>query len=200
MQKNLPCNFPNVECVCCKRCVPLHKTERYVSTDYDFSILCVCALLSARTDDRNSTDASQLFICNVCKTCLSKTNNISVSVPIYSHHPIARSGAQFLKALQEKPEYICTCCHHLLFQRSVARFHVTDFTMTHSIVNMCLSYQQKTCLDSTDEEYICIRCKNSLCGKKPRMPDQACANGLALYDIPQDLHDLFPLERRLISL
>ena len=36
--------------------------------------------------------------------------------------------------------------------------------------------------------------------KIPRMPDQACANGLALYDIPQDLHDLFPLERRLISL
>ena len=32
------------------------------------------------------------------------------------------------------------------------------------------------------------------------MPDQACANGLALYDIPQDLHDLFPLERRVISL
>ena len=32
------------------------------------------------------------------------------------------------------------------------------------------------------------------------MPDQACANGLSLYDIPQDLHDLFPLERRLISL
>ena len=125
------------------------------------------ALLSARTDECNSTDASQLFICNVCEMCLSKTNNISASVPIYSCHPIARSGAQFLKALQEKPEYICTCCHHLLFQRSVAWFHVRDFAMTHSVVNMCLSYWQKTCLDSTDEEYICIRCKNScLWGKK----------------------------------
>ena len=64
---------------------PLHKTEWYVSTDYDFSIFVVCALLSAKTDESNSTDASQLFICNVCKTCLSKTNNISASVPIYSH-------------------------------------------------------------------------------------------------------------------
>ena len=100
--------------------------------------------------------------------CLSKTNNISASVPIYSCHPIARSGAQLLKAFQEKPEYICTCCHRLLFWRSVAQFHVKDFIMTHSIVNTCLSHQRKTCLDSTDEEYICIRCKNSLCGKNPR--------------------------------
>ena len=120
-KKNLRRNFSNVECVCCKRCVPLHKTEWYVSTDYDFSIFVVCALLSARPDERNSTDASQMFICNVCKTCLSKTNNISAPVPIYSRHRIARSGAQFLKGLQEKPEYICTCCQSLLFRRSVAQ-------------------------------------------------------------------------------
>ena len=99
-KKNLPHNFSNVECVCCKRCIPVHKTEQYISTDYDFSMFVVCALLSARTDECNSTNASQLFICNVCKTCtLSKTNNISAFVPIYSCDPIARSGAQFLKAL-----------------------------------------------------------------------------------------------------
>ena len=66
-KKTLPCHFSNVECICCKRCVPLHKTEWYVSTDYDFSNFVVCTLLSPRTDDCNSTDASQLFICNVCK-------------------------------------------------------------------------------------------------------------------------------------
>ena len=31
------------------------------------------------------------------------------------------------------------------------------------------------------------------------MPDQACANGLQLHDIPQDLLNLLPLERRVIS-
>ena len=35
--------------------------------------------------------------------------------------------------------------------------------------------------------------------KKPEMPDQACANGLQLYDIPQDLPNIMPLERRVIS-
>ena len=36
--------------------------------------------------------------------------------------------------------------------------------------------------------------------KKPKMPDQACANGLDLDNIPQDLQDISPLERWIISL
>ena len=35
--------------------------------------------------------------------------------------------------------------------------------------------------------------------KKKKMPDQACANGLQLHDIPQDLQNMLPLERRVIS-
>ena len=31
------------------------------------------------------------------------------------------------------------------------------------------------------------------------MPDQACTNGLQLHGIPQDLQNIFPLERRVIS-
>ena len=50
------------------------------------------------------------------------------------------------------------------------------------------------------DEFICICCKNSLQPKKtPKMPDQACANGLQLHDIPQDLQNIMPLERRVIS-
>ena len=50
-------------------------------------------------------------------------------------------------------------------------------------------------------EYIRIHCKNSLRQKKknPKMPDQACANSLQLHDIPQDLQNILPLERRVIS-
>ena len=34
---------------------------------------------------------------------------------------------------------------------------------------------------------------------KTKMPDQACANGLQLHDIPQDLQNILPLERRVVS-
>ena len=51
-------------------------------------------------------------------------------------------------------------------------------------------------------EFICIHCRNSLRPKKkkkPKMPDQACANGLQLHDIPQDLQNILPVEGRVIS-
>ena len=32
-----------------------------------------------------------------------------------------------------------------------------------------------------------------------KMPDQAYANSLQLHDIPQDLQNILPLERRVIS-
>ena len=35
--------------------------------------------------------------------------------------------------------------------------------------------------------------------KTPKIPDQACVNGLQLHDIPQDLQNILPLERRVIS-
>ena len=49
------------------------------------------------------------------------------------------------------------------------------------------------------DEFICICCKNNLQQKKTKMPDQTCANGLQLHDIPQDLQNIMPLERRVIS-
>ena len=35
--------------------------------------------------------------------------------------------------------------------------------------------------------------------KNPKVPDQACANGLQLHDIPQDFQNILPLEGRVIS-
>ena len=81
--------FTNVNCVCCDQCVPQQRAQQYVSTDYDFSIFVVSALLSTKTCERNDTHPVQLFICNVCKASLSKSTNINACIPIYAHNPIA---------------------------------------------------------------------------------------------------------------
>ena len=47
------------------------------------------------------------------------------------------------------------------------------------------------------DEFICVTAKIAY-NKKTKMPDQACANGLQLHDIPQDLQNIMPLERRVI--
>ena len=51
-----------------------------------------------------------------------------------------------------------------------------------------------------ENEFICIHCGNCFRQKIPKMPNQAYANGLDLDDMPKDLHDISPLERRIISL
>ena len=49
------------------------------------------------------------------------------------------------------------------------------------------------------DEFICIHCRNVLHSRKPRMPDQACANGLKVYDIAQELKDIYLIERQVFS-
>ena len=44
------------------------------------------------------------------------------------------ASAKFLKALQEKLQYVCTCCHHLLFLKTVVPFHLQEYDMTNDIV------------------------------------------------------------------
>ena len=51
----------------------------------------------------------------------------------------------------------------------------------------------------TMNEFICIWCRHSLWQKKPKMPEQACANGLKLHNIPQDLDSITPFECRLVA-
>ena len=51
----------------------------------------------------------------------------------------------------------------------------------------------------TISEFIWLWCRNSLWQKKPKMPDQACANGLKLHDIPQELQSITPVECRVVA-
>ena len=51
----------------------------------------------------------------------------------------------------------------------------------------------------TMSELICIWCRNSLRQKKLKMSDQACANGLKLHDIPQELDSITLLECRHVA-
>ena len=116
----------------------------------------------------------------------------------------------------------------MLFCKTVQLFHTTDYDMSDEIVKECLSHQyvmklhRYTSHENDDmttnkwpqfvadhvehddiyamNEFIHICCRNSLQQKNPKMPDQACANGLQLHDIPQDLQNILPLERRVISL
>ena len=101
----------------------------------------------------------------------------------------------------------------MLFCKTVLQFHIKDYDMSNETVKECLSHQyvMKLYRHTSHEkdgitthkwlqfvpnivehddiyvmnEFIYICCRNSLRQKKTKMPDQACANGLQLHDIPQ---------------
>ena len=115
----------------------------------------------------------------------------------------------------------------MLFHKTVQQFHMKDYDISNETVKECLSHRyvmklyRHTSQENDDmtthkwpqfvpedvehddiyvmNEYIYIHCRNSLRQKKSKIPDQACANGLQLHDIPQDLQNILPLERRVIS-
>ena len=147
------------------------------------------------------TNQNEYFTCNVCKATLITATHESQHVPRFVKHPIARAGANFLNTLRDKPECICTVCHWLLFQKSVRVFDVANYNISNAIVNKCLSFRHTTQVGCSTNEFICFHFKTCLQNKTPKMPDQACANGLDLYVIPPELSiSYFPFERRVISL
>ena len=91
--------------------------------------------------------------------------------------------------------------------------YITVVKGTHSAHGHPINYEDSDddsdseLMDPTHEntatqknEYIYMTCHNNLKRKKPKMPAQACANGLALPEIPHELLNLSDMECRIIAL
>ena len=103
--------------------------------DYDFSQYIVSRCLPDVNGEQDDN-----FICLSCHKKLQETNDENALVPYHVKNKCVTAAANFLKALQEKPEYVCTCCHHLLFHKTVQPFNITDYNMNNNIVRKCLSF------------------------------------------------------------
>ena len=108
----------------------------YNKLDDDFTSFVVSQCLGHVS---NSGNAEQ-YICASCDKRLKETTNENPVLPYYGKYPNAAAGANFLKALNQQPEYVCTCCHHMLFYKTVQLFHTTDYDMSDEIVKACLSH------------------------------------------------------------
>ena len=170
---------------------------------------------------------SRLFVCLVTRTYRKQIMKLHLCHTMWKIN-VWLLLLIFLRHSKKKTEYVCNCCHHLLFHKICWPFNITDYNINNNVVRKCLSFQYRMkiqrhktseenqqymqhewphttqrSMESQEvtymEEFICRLCKNSLQRKSPKMPDQACANCLKLDDIPQDWDHLFTLERHLIS-
>ena len=61
-------------------------------------------------------------------------------LPYYGRYPNVKAGTNFLKSLQEIPQFVCTCCHDILFHKTVKPFKIGEYDMNNDIVqNACLT-------------------------------------------------------------
>ena len=125
-----------ITCVCCKRHMQKHGCKMYNKIDYDFTNFDVSQCLGHLS---NSAHEEQ-NICALCDKRLKETSNENPVLPSYANYPNAVTGANFLKALNQRPEYVCTCCHHMLFHKTVQQFNMKDYDMSNETVKECLSH------------------------------------------------------------
>ena len=179
---------PKCACVCCNTDVHNDICKMYNKAGYDFTSFVVSQCLGHVSNPANNEDQ---YICASCDKRLQETSNENPVLPYYGKYPHAVAGANFLKALNQRPEYVCTCCHHLLFHKTVWLRHTTDYDMSDETVKECLSHRyvmklhrhtshendeirtskwQQFDVEHDDiyimDEFICIHCRNSLWQKK----------------------------------
>ncbi len=111
---------------------------------------------------------------------------------------IDEASEKFQQSCKDLPEFVCTCCHRLLWRKSVVAFKESKYDFKCDVVKRCFAadIRKET---KPGEIYVCTTCHNDLRRKKPLMPAQAVANGLRLPAVP-NIPLSNDLERRLFSL
>ena len=101
---------------------------------------------------------------------------------------------QFQTKVKLGPEYVCTCCHRMMYKQNVVPFKPTKYTKASDELLCKVTKHSYVSFD----EWVCTTCNGSLC--KGSLPAQSKANGMQVESVPPELSCLNPLELRLISL
>ena len=92
-----------------------------------------------------------------------------------------------MSATKEGPDYICTCCHRLMYRKTTLEFEISKYPRApEKFATMSRFTSAK------DKVWVCKTCDYA--PRRGRMPAQAKANKLDLEGIPTELSDLNPLE------
>ena len=182
---------------------------------YDFENDVVRKVLNDQY--RHRSDDGNEYICQNCSKNLKKkvpkvprksAYNIE-KMKKYSDHAekvgkemktkkqILKAGEKFRHSCKQLPEFVCTCCHRMLFLKSMLVFDIEKYELDgHCVRVLDECYRFKD--DDKGIEYICQTCHKDL--KRKKLPVQSVANTLELPDVPEQLQGLTRLECRCIGL
>ena len=145
--------------------------------------VCTARKRASKTQDEN------LNRCEQEKTRIAKMRSMTVSVD--------KAISGFLLKAKCGPDFVCTCCHRLMYRQTVVPYNRTYSRASETMLQQvfCDEYRY---VSSDGNVWVCKTCDGAL--MRGKIPLQAKANNLQLSAIPPELSDLNPLELRLISL
>lgn len=115
-----------------------------------------------------------------------------------SSKTIEDAARSFAAAVKEGPDYVCTCCHRLMYHKTVVEFKPSKYSkLSEDVLNRVFS-PELVRTSAHQKVWVCKTCDYTL--KRGKMPAQAKANNLVLDDVPAELSDLNSMEVRLLSL
>ena len=106
----------------------------YNKLNYDFTNFVVSQCLQHVSHALHNDQ----YICSSCDKILKETSDENPVVPHYARYANIVTGANLLKALHQRPEYVCTCCHHMLLHKTVQQFHIEDYDISNETVKASL--------------------------------------------------------------
>ena len=136
----------------------------------------------------SSEDYSQRKKINRTAMTNKRSKSVSVESAVSSFHAEVKFG----------PDFVCTCCHRMMYRKSVILCNRASYTKASSDVLQMVFSPNLSYISPDGKEWVCITCDRTL--KRGNMPLQAKANGLQLCPMPPELSSLNALELRLICL
>ena len=136
----------------------------------------------------SSEDYSQRKKINRTAMTNKRSKSVSVESAVSSFHAEVKFG----------PDFVCTCCHRMMYRKSVILCNRASYTKASSDVLQMVFSPNLSYISPDGKEWVCITCDRTL--KRGNMPLQAKANGLQLCPVPPELSSLNALELRLICL
>ena len=117
-----------------------------------------------------------------------RKRNVSVECAVSAFHSEVKLG----------PDYVCTCCHRVMYRKSVILCNKAKYTKAGADVVQKVFSADLSYISFDGKQWVCRTCDRTL--KRGNMPLQAKANGLQLCQVPPELSSLNALQLRLICL